>query len=152
MICGNAEGKCLPPYVVYKADHIWSTWTENGPQKARYNRTKSGWFDGATFEDWFQSQFLPEVKNEEGMAIMIDDNLSSHISLQVLQLCEESNIKFVCLPPNTSHLTQPLDVAFFAPMKRLWRRILRKWKESKSSSKFPTVPKDVFKGTNGGLK
>ena len=30
-----------------------STWTEGGPAKVRYNRTKSGWFDSVTFEDWF---------------------------------------------------------------------------------------------------
>lgn len=144
MFCGNAEGKCLAPYVVYKAEHLWNTWTENGPQKCRYNRSKSGWFDGTTFEDWFEYHFLSEVKNEDGPVILIGDNLSSHISARVLQLCEQNNIRFVCLPPNTTHLTQPLDVAFFAPLKRAWRNILTKWKESKSGSRFSTIPKDYF--------
>lgn len=39
---------------------------------------------------------------------------------------------------------QPLDVAFLGPMKRSWRDILRKWKESNSGSKFATIPKDLF--------
>lgn len=146
MFCGNAEGLCLPPYVVYRAEHLWSTWTENGPQNTRYNRTKSGWFDSNTFEDWFESLFLPSVKDLPGPTVMIGDNLSSHINTRVLELCERHNIRFLCLPPNTTHLTQPLDVAFFAPMKRLWRSILRKWKESKSSAKFQTIPKDIFPG------
>ena len=51
MFCGNATGRCLPPYVVYKADHLWSTWCEGGPEGARYNRSKSGWFDSICFED-----------------------------------------------------------------------------------------------------
>lgn len=144
MFCGNAEGKCLAPYVVYKAEHMWTTWTEGGPENARYNRTKSGWFDSITFEDWFESHFLKEVKNEDGPVVLLGDNLSSHISLKVLQLCEQYNIKFVCLPPNTTHITQPLDVAFFGPMKKLWRSILSKWKESKSGAKYPTIPKDLF--------
>lgn len=144
MFCGNAEGRCLAPYVVYKAEHLWTTWTENGPKQTRYNRSKSGWFDGATFEDWFEFHFLPEVKQEDGPVILIGDNLSSHISTTVLQLCEVNDIRFVCLPPNTTHISQPLDVAFFSPMKRIWRNILTRWKESKPGSKFSTIPKDLF--------
>jgi len=144
MFCGNAEGKCLPSYVVYKAEHMWTTWTEGGPEHARYNRTKSGWFDSITFEDWFEFSFLKEVKHENAPTVLIGDNLSSHINVRVLELCEQNNIKFVCLPPNTTHITQPLDVSFFGPMKKIWRSILTTWKESKSGSKYPTIPKDLF--------
>ncbi|KAG5878010.1 hypothetical protein JTB14_025465 [Gonioctena quinquepunctata] len=42
MFACTASGKFLPPYIVYKADNLWSTWTEFGPDGARYNRTKSG--------------------------------------------------------------------------------------------------------------
>lgn len=45
MFCVSGGGETLPPYVVYKADHLWSTWTEGGPPNCRYNRSKSGWFD-----------------------------------------------------------------------------------------------------------
>ena len=51
MYCGNAMGELSPPYVVYKAEHLWSTWTEGGPSGTRYNRSKSGWFDGVIFDD-----------------------------------------------------------------------------------------------------
>lgn len=27
---GNSAGTLLAPYVNYKAEHMWSTWTENG--------------------------------------------------------------------------------------------------------------------------
>nr|CAH7717026.1 unnamed protein product [Callosobruchus chinensis] len=144
MFCGNAAGKILPPYIVYKAENMWSTWTENGPEGARYNRSKSGWFDTACFEDWFESTFLPNIRTLDGPKVIIGDNLSSHISLNVLKLCEEQNVRFVCLPPNSTHLTQPLDVAFFSPMKKAWRAILTKWKETSAGSKFTTIPKDMF--------
>lgn len=145
MFCGNAEGKLLAPYVVYKAENMWTTWTENGPENTRYNRSKSGWFDSITFEDWFTSHFLKEIKcSKDSPTVLIGDNLASHINIKVLQLCDQHNIRFVCLPPNTTHLTQPLDVAFFAPMKKVWWNILTKWKESKSGSKYSTIPKDLF--------
>ena len=33
MFCGSASGEILPPYVVYKAEALWSTWTENAPPR-----------------------------------------------------------------------------------------------------------------------
>ena len=53
MYCGHSVGELLPPYVVYKAEHLWSTWTIGGPKGTVYNRSKSGWFDSHTFHDWY---------------------------------------------------------------------------------------------------
>ena len=55
----TANGALLPTYVVYKALHLMNTWTEGGPAKARYNQTKSGWFDSVTFKDWFFAVVAP---------------------------------------------------------------------------------------------
>ena len=44
MLAGTASGEVLAVYVVYKSDHLWNTWVEEGSPKARYNRTRSGWF------------------------------------------------------------------------------------------------------------
>jgi hypothetical protein len=142
MFCGNGCGDMIPPYVVYKSEHLWTTWTEGGPAGCRYNRTKSGWFDMATFEDWFMTTLLPRLKKLPGVKVVIGDNLSSHINLEVLKTCEENNIRFVCLPPNATHLTQPLDVTYYGPMKREWRKILTSWKEGNKS--LTSLPKDQF--------
>lgn len=49
MFSGSADGQMLPAYVVYKAENLWSTWTECGPKNTRYNRSKRGWFDLTCF-------------------------------------------------------------------------------------------------------
>ena len=49
--------------------------------------------------------------------LLIGDNLTSHMSAEVIELCKENNIKFVCFPPNSTEKLQPLDVGFFGPMK-----------------------------------
>ncbi|XP_069357707.1 uncharacterized protein [Maniola hyperantus] len=144
MICGNAAGDILPPYVNYKADNSWTTSTEGGPSDARYNRSKSGWFETNTFEDWFFSLVLPALRREEGKKLLIGDNLSSHINIEVLKACKDHNIAFVALPPNSTHLTQPLDVAYFRPLKLRWRQILDEWKESPEGQRSPTIPKNLF--------
>ncbi|CAG5047276.1 unnamed protein product [Parnassius apollo] len=134
MFSGTADGNCLPPYVVYKADHLWSSWCENGPKNARYNRTKSGWFDMICFDDWFKSIVVPWANSLDGVKLMIGDNLASHLSVETIQICQSKNIRFVFLPKNATHLTQPLDVAFFRPMKRYWREILTNYKATYSTA------------------
>jgi len=143
MFAGTADGKLLDSYVVYRAERMHDTWTMGGPKGTRYNRTKSGWFDMACFEDWFKKIILPYAKSHPGKKVLIGDNLSSHLSLDVITKCEEHDISFIFLPPNSTHLTQPLDVAFFRPMKIGWRKILEKWKVG-PGRKQSTIPKDTF--------
>ncbi|XP_063824521.1 uncharacterized protein LOC135074144 [Ostrinia nubilalis] len=134
MFSGSADGQCLPPYVVYKADHLWTRWSENGPKNCRYNRTKSGWFDMVCFDDWFKYIVLPWANSLDGPKLIIGDNLASHLSVETIQICQSQNIRFVFLPTNATHLTQPLDVAFFGPMKRHWREILTNYKATYGSA------------------
>ncbi|KAJ8935922.1 hypothetical protein NQ314_012590 [Rhamnusium bicolor] len=124
MICGNADGRLAPVYVNYKSHKLWSTWTEDGPLNARSNRTSSGWFDFQVFEDWFINLMHPLLKRQERRKILIGDNLSSHLNVEVIRQCELNNVRFIALPPNTTHLLQPLDVAYFRPMKENWQQIL----------------------------
>ncbi|KAG5858305.1 hypothetical protein JTB14_008538 [Gonioctena quinquepunctata] len=43
--------------------------------------------------------------------------------------CQENQICFILLPPNSTHLTQPLEVSCLRPLKRAWRKIFRNWKK-----------------------
>ncbi|XP_039755804.1 uncharacterized protein LOC120630605 [Pararge aegeria] len=143
MIAATADGSLLPPYVVYKAQNLYNTWTENGPLGARYNRTQSGWFDATIFEDWIKSIIIPYFKDKVGKKCLIGDNLSSHLSMETIKLCYEQNISFIFLPANSTHLTQPLDVAFFRPMKIAWRNVVLKWKKTDGKAQA-TIPKGCF--------
>ncbi|XP_049787110.1 uncharacterized protein LOC126190695 [Schistocerca cancellata] len=126
MFCGSASGVVLPVYVYYKAVHLYDSWTEGGPTGFRYNRSKNGSFNGMIFEEWFHSVALPYFRklDKDSPKVLIGDNLSSHISMKVINECKENNIRFVLLPPNSTHLCQPLDAAYFRPLKRSWRKVL----------------------------
>lgn len=135
-------------------DHMWDSWTKDGPkgypccksrccaQGARYNRTSHGWMEASCFTDWCEMQFLPQAQHLMGRKVLIGDNLASHFTDRVLRLCDENDVSFICLPPNSTHLCQPLDVAFFRPFKSAWRSTITKWKMK--SHKSATVQKDVF--------
>ncbi|CAK1601538.1 unnamed protein product [Parnassius mnemosyne] len=142
MFSATAGGEIFPPYVVYKADNLWTNWCANGPEGTRYNKTKSGWFDSYTFEDWFNTIIIPWAVKTTDPKVLIGDNLSSHMNINIITKCEEHNIRFIFLPPNSTHHTQPLDVAFFGPLKREWRRILTDYKVRHPSSN--TLNKQIF--------
>ena len=58
MMAGTASGVLFPPYVIYKAQNLWTPWMENGPEKAQYNTSKSGWSDSTCFGDCFLPQLF----------------------------------------------------------------------------------------------
>lgn len=146
MFAGTATGVLLPLYVVYKAEHMHSTWTQGGRPGTRYNRSRSGWFDSVLFEDFFDTviikyfEDIEKAKEEKCLKLIIGDNLSSHVSLSVIKKCQEHGIRFVFMPPNATHLCQPLDVAFFRALKQSWRNKLTEWKLQNRG----VVPKDIF--------
>ena len=142
MFCSTASGDMLEPYVVYKATNLWKSWTRGGPPRTHYNRSKSGWFDNVCFNDWFNTVIIPWSRKTEGPTVIIGDNLSSHFSPEIIRPSEKNDIHFICLVPNSTHLSQPLDAAFYGPLKRKWRTILRDWKIRNQS--LPTLPKDSF--------
>lgn len=142
MFAAAGDGTLLPPYVTYKAENLYNTWTEHGPKGTVYNRSKSGWFTLEIFEDWFRKIALPYFSkfDQNEKKVMIGDNLASHISPFILEECTKNNISFILLPPNSTGITQPLDVAFFRPLKIKWRQTLDLWK----SKNRGVVPKDTF--------
>lgn len=64
-----------------------------------------------------------------GKTVLTGGNLRFHFSPNVIHKCTENNIAFVCLVPDSTHLTQPLDVGFFCPFKEAWRNILHNVKK-----------------------
>nr|CAH7764878.1 unnamed protein product [Callosobruchus chinensis] len=141
MMCGNAAGELLPPFVFYKATQLWNTWMEGGPKHCRYQSTKSGWFVGAAFNEFFESLMLPRLKKLTGRKVIIAHGLSTHLNVAIFKKCNDEDIHFICLPPNSTHLTQPLDVAFLRPMKVAWRKILIDWKATSHGMSCTILPK-----------
>lgn len=50
-------------------------------------------------------------------------------------------VELFCLPANCTYALQPLDVAFFAPLKKKWKLVLRMWYRE---SRLHAVDKAVF--------
>ena len=62
------------------------------------------------------------------------------------------------LPPNATHLLQPLNVCVFSLMKESWRKILQEWKRevrtkgSFNKQFFPSLLKRLVNSQSGSVK
>jgi hypothetical protein len=56
-------------------------------------------------------------KNPSKLVVLVIDNFKCHLSTDFLGLCAGIGVKVVHLPPNTTHLLQPLDVGINGPLK-----------------------------------
>ena len=57
-------------------------------------------------------------------------------------------IILLCIPPNTSHALQPLDVGVFHPLKSAWKDIIKQWfRETRmqniDKASFPSLLKQL---------
>jgi hypothetical protein len=129
--------------------NFYDTWAVGGPPGSVFTANTRGWFNMKECETWFEKVFLKYLEGripKEEVKVLIMDNLSSHLSLNIMEQCRENNIRLIFLPPNSTHLTQPLDVAVFAPLKKQWRKELDEYKESCTTNNIRncTIPKDRF--------
>ena len=74
--------------------------------------------------------------------------------MDVIQTCKKENIDFVCLPANSTDNTQPLDVAYFGPLKGACRKQLTTYSDQDPSAKamdktkFPGMLKEVMESVD----
>ena len=129
MFAVTADGECLPPYVCTKTKFKEDELDGFGPPLCYWDTSKSGWFNMCVFDNWFEAVVAPWAISHQGKhKVVLGDNLSSHLSPVSLKRAEELGVHFRLLPPNTTHFLQPLDVAFFGPLKRAWRDQLLTYK------------------------
>ncbi|CAF4383468.1 unnamed protein product, partial [Rotaria magnacalcarata] len=126
LIYGNATGDILPPFIIYSAKNLNPQWTLGGPPGSSFAVSDSGWITKHLFADWFKS-FIEHTKNVSKPGLLIMDNHSCHISIEVIELAKENQILLLLLPPCCTHALQPLDTATFSSAKQSWKRIVTKY-------------------------
>lgn len=137
----SAAGAKLPPLIVFTGKNVWDEWTSTeGYIGTTYAATKKGWMETDVFNNYFEKSLLKSI-GPERPAVIIYDGHSTHISLTLIKKAMEEQITIVKLPPHTSHLLQPLDLAVIKYFKVLWEEELIKWHRHNNATK---VPKKVF--------
>ncbi|KAG6990454.1 hypothetical protein FocnCong_v013793 [Fusarium oxysporum f. sp. conglutinans] len=127
--CISATGKVLRPTVIFKGKTVQQ---QHFPEDLdflddwEFSCSEKGWTSNKLALIWLRKVFIPstqpEKKNEPRLLIL--DGHGSHMTEKFLWECYDNNIYLLFLPPHSSHVLQPLDVAIFGPLKRAYRRLL----------------------------
>ncbi len=121
LACCNAGGYAIPPLVIFDRKMLKPELTFGEVPGTMYGLSDSGWIDSEIFECWFTNHFLVYVPPVRPILLLMDGH-SSHFSPIFVNKAAEEQIIVFCLPPNSTHKTQPLDKGVFGPLKSIWRQ------------------------------
>lgn len=117
----SASGHVLPPMVIFDRKNLKPELTYGEVPGSIYGLSKNGWIDSELFELWFRNHFLPNVPSVRPLLLIMDGH-SSHYQPSVIRVAAKEQILLFCLPPNTTHLLQPLDKGPFGALKKAWQK------------------------------
>lgn len=115
----SAIGRALPPLLIYTGEHTNTGWIPAfAPPNWRFSSTRKGWTSDSIGYEWLRTIFEPETKpSTPRRRLLLTDGHSSHLTAKFIAFCLDNAIDLVVLPPHSSHILQPLDVAIFSPLK-----------------------------------
>ena len=127
--CVSATGQCLPPMIVWARKTMTPNLAVGEVPGTVYGVSDKGWMDQHLFKLWFERHFLRYAPAVRPLLLLLDGH-SSHYCPETIQLASEEDVILFALPPNTTHLTQPLDKGVFGPCKIHWRRVCHDFRVS----------------------
>lgn len=119
--CVSAAGHCIPPMIIWDRKTLQPDMTKGELPETMYGLSSKGWTDQELFKVWFEFHFLRYAPPIRPILLLMDGH-SSHYCPDTIFLAAKEKVILFTLPPNTSHLTQPLDKGCFGPLKCEWRK------------------------------
>jgi len=83
-----------------------------------YGLSSRGWIDQELLDLWFEHFLCYAIP----LLLMMDGH-SSYYCTGVIRSASKCTVVLMALPPNTIHLTQPLDKGIHGPLKVEWRKV-----------------------------
>ena len=124
--CANAAGYCIPPFIIFGCKNLSPEMVREEIPGTIYGLSDSGWMDRELFLDWFTQHFLMHAPSARPLILLMDGH-SSHYDPTTISIAAEEKVILFLLPPNTTHLTQPLDKSGFGPLKNKWKEVCHKF-------------------------
>ena len=124
--CVSAGGQCLPPMVIWDRKNLPPELAVGEVAGTIYGPSAKGWIDQELFDLWFTLHFLRYAPSVRPLLLLMDGHSSHYCPATIKRAAEEKVIVF-SLPPNTTHLTQPLDKGIFGPLKVSWRQVCHQY-------------------------
>ena len=122
LACSNATGTVLPPMIIFKGERLNYEWTKGEIPNTVYGMSPQGWINHELFAEWLEKLFIKNIPQTRPVILLLDGH-SSHFTPEAIKIAGENEIILFCLPPNATHVAQPLDVSFFGPLKKHWYNV-----------------------------
>lgn len=114
--CGNAAGQVIPPLVIFDTKNFNHAWTVNEVSGTKYGLSEKGWITTELFQSWLTEYFLEYAVSKRPLFLLLDGH-STHYQPDLIRYARINDVVMLCLPPHTTHETQPLDTGIFKPLK-----------------------------------
>ena len=122
LACTCANGTYIPPFVLFDRKTLNPELTTGEIPGTLYGMSDTGWMNSEFFMYWFYNHFLNSIPSVRPILLLMDGH-SSHYNPEVIRAAADEKIILFTLPPNTTHITQPLDKGAFSPLKTCWKRV-----------------------------
>ena len=129
--CVSASGHAIPPFVIFDSKSLNKEWTKGEVNGITYGMSNKGWVDSELFCGWLTDHFLQFAVAARPLLLVLDGH-SSHYQPELVQYAKEKDVILFCLPPHTTHESQPLDISVFKPLKQNWQSACHKFMQSHS--------------------
>ena len=120
--CVSASGHAIPPMVIWDRKTLSPDLANGEVPGTIYGLSDKGWIDMELFDTWFKRHFLRHAPAARPLLLLMDGH-SSHYCLDTIHLAAQDEVVIFVLPPNTTHLSQPLDKGVFGPLKQAWMEV-----------------------------
>ena len=122
----NAIGNHVPPFYIFPGKRWCESLLEGSVPGSDAGMSKSGFVNRNLFETYLTGHFSKHVGLSKGTdkptTLILYDGHKSHMSLTLANWAKDHSVILFVLPPHSSHLTQPLDVGVFGPMKQYYNK------------------------------
>ena len=121
--------------IEYRVEKRWSCWN------CTWFECKD-WVDSELFKGWLSDHFLAQAVGAHLLLLLLDGD-GSHYQPELISYAREFGIILFCLPPHTTHESQPLDASIFKSLKQNWQHACHNFFQSNPS---PAIINIDFQG------
>ena len=124
LACVSANGYSIPPFVIFDRKTLNPELTLGEVPGTLYGLSNKGWITSDLFYHWFNDHFLAYAPKSRPLLLLMDGH-STHYCPEAIRIAAKEKVILYTLPPNTTHLAQPLDKGNFGPLKVAWNKVCR---------------------------
>jgi len=137
--CVNVSGQCILPFVIFDAKRLNMEWRKDEVVGTAYGLSIKCWVDSELFRGWLSEHFLAHAIGAQPLLLLLDGQ-SSHYQPELITHAKEFGVIIFCLPPHTTHESQPLDASVFKSLKQHWQHACHNFIQSNPSLAITKYP------------